>query len=164
MSRSSDYAVRAALHLACQREGELVSISEIAKQRKLPLAFVRRIVARLVEAGLVHAVRGPRGGVALARSAEDISLLDVVVAMEGPLCASPCLESPEGCPFGKSCPVQGIWASSTELLENHLRAVRLSGLAAAEAHRTAHRKALTPRSPQGKPHPRIRKEAKPWTS
>ncbi len=145
VSRSTDYAVRIALHLACQDKDALVSLADIATARRLPLPFVRRIAAQLAEAGIVRSVRGPRGGITLAREASKVSLLDVVVAMEGPLCASECQESPDGCPFGRTCPVRDVWSSTTKVLENHLRQSRLSDLAAAQAHRAAHRKTSPPR-------------------
>lgn len=142
--RSTDYAVRIALHLACQDEGALVSLAELASARRLPLPFVRRIAAQLAEAGIVRSVRGPRGGITLARSSAEVTLLDLVEAMEGRMCASECQEAPEGCPFGRTCPVRDVWSSTTTLLENHLRQSRLSDLAAAEAHRAAHRKTSPP--------------------
>jgi Rrf2 family protein len=142
--RSTDYAVRIALHLACQDADTLVPLAELASARRLPLPFVRRIAAQLAEAGIVRSVRGPRGGITLARLASEVTLLDVVVAMEGPLCASDCQEAPEGCPFGRTCPVRDVWSSTTGVLENHLRQSRLSDLAAAEAHRAAHRKTSPP--------------------
>jgi len=144
VSRSTDYAVRIALHLACQEEGELASLPDLASARRLPLPFVRRIAAQLAEAGIVRSVRGPRGGIALARPASEVTLLDVVTAMEGRQCASDCQEAPEGCPFGQTCPVRDVWSSTTALLENHLRQARLSDLAAAQAHRAAHRKTSPP--------------------
>src|ERR1035437_6964823 len=107
VSRSTDYAARIVLFLATQEEGALVSIAEIAASRLLPVPFVRRIVSRLTEAEILRTVRGVRGGVALARSASEISLGDVLAAMEGPTCPSPCVEDAGNCPFGKSCPVRG---------------------------------------------------------
>jgi Rrf2 family protein len=128
ITRYTDYAARTVLHLACQESGTLVPIAEIAASRELPVPFVRRVV------------RGAAGGVSLGRPAAEISLQDVVVAMEGPVCPSPCVEAPQGCPFGSSCPVRGAWTSAAHLLEDHLRSIRFSDLAQAQEHGQAHRK------------------------
>jgi Rrf2 family protein len=140
VTRFADYAARVVLHLACQEPGALVPIPELAAARDLPIPFLRRVVSRLSEAGIVRTVRGAAGGVALGRDSSQISLQDLLVAMEGPTCASPCLESPKGCPFAAGCPVRSIWADATGVLENHFASVRFSDLADAERHRAAHRR------------------------
>ncbi|MBK9576910.1 MAG: Rrf2 family transcriptional regulator [Fibrobacterota bacterium] len=139
VSRQVDYATRIVLHLACQEEGAMVSIPDVSASRHLPVPFVRRIVSRLAETGIVKSVRGPKGGILLGRPAADISLLDVLVAVEGPLRLSDCVEAPKGCPLSSRCPVNGVWASTTHLLDNHLRSVRFHELAQDEFHRQAHR-------------------------
>ena len=140
ITRYTDYAARTVLHLACQESGTLVPIAEIAASRELPVPFVRRVVSRLAQAGIVKTVRGAAGGVSLGRPATEITLQDIVVAMEGPACPSPCVEAPQGCPFGSSCPVRGAWTSAAHLLEDHLRSIRFSDLAQAQEHGQAHRK------------------------
>lgn len=162
ISRQVDYAARIVLHLACQEDGVLVSIQDLASSRNLPVPFVRRIVSRLAESGMVRTLRGPKGGILLARPASDISLMDVVVAVEGPLQLSECVEAPRSCPLSGQCPVNGVWASTTHLLDNHLRSVRFHDLARGEFHRQAHREHR--RGPLGSSvpsHPPERKST--WT-
>lgn len=139
VSRSTDYAVRVVLHLATLEEGARESISGISRTRDLPVPFVRRIVSRLAEVGILRTVRGAGGGVALAREASRITLHDVVSAMEGPTCASPCLEEPGSCKLSGSCPVRGVWSSTGRILDNHLRSVHFADLARGHEHRRAHR-------------------------
>lgn len=165
VTRQTDYAVRIVLHLACQVEGAYVPIPEIVAQRHLPSPFVRRLVSRLVGAGILQTVRGSAGGVGLAKPASDISLLDVVVAIDGPLCPSPCVEQPHGCPLGRDCPVRGVWTDAGRVLENHLRQTRFSALAGASAHREAHRGVRNARGPTlSKPRNNHPKGTNPWTS
>ncbi len=139
VSRSTDYAVRVVLHLAILEEGARESISGISRMRDLPVPFVRRIVSRLAEVGILRTVRGVGGGVALARGAGQITLHDVVSAMEGPTCASPCLEEPGSCKSSGTCPVRGIWSRTGHVLDNHLRSIRFADLARDQEHRRAHR-------------------------
>ena len=138
--RQTDYAVRIVLHLACQEPGVRVSIPDMARERHLPVPFVRRIVSRLAEVGILDTVRGAGGGVRLAAAAQDVTLQDVVAAMEGPSCPSPCQEEPRSCPMSSSCPVRGIWTSTSKILENHLRTIRISDLARDSVHGQAHRR------------------------
>jgi Rrf2 family protein len=129
IGRQTDYAARVILHLASLPEGGQVSIAEIAQRRLLPLPFLRRVVAKLVEAGLVTAVRGARGGISLARPASAISLLDVVRAMEGGVVLNRCVDQPAFCPLAEVCPVQRVWTRLTRELEASLEAVRFDKLA-----------------------------------
>jgi Rrf2 family protein len=137
--RQTDYAVRIVLHLACQDQGTRVSIAGMAKARHLPVPFVRRIVSRLAEAGLVKTVRGAGGGVSLADFSQHLTLWDVVEAMEGPICPSPCHAESRHCPLSSECPVRDVWTTSARVLENHLRTVLISELANASGHKVAHR-------------------------
>lgn len=128
IGRHTDYAARVILHLAALGEGGHVTVREIAEHRLLPSAYVRRIVARLAAAGLVTTIRGQRGGVRLGRSADRISLLDVIRAMEGGIVLSRCVDEPHTCPLAEFCPVQRAWTSATRELERHLGSVVFSDL------------------------------------
>lgn len=145
--RSTDYAVRVVLHLATLEEGARESISGISRTRDLPVPFVRRIVSRLAEVGILCTHRGAGGGVSLARSASSVSLWDVVFAMEGPSCPSPCLAEPRSCSQSGTCPVRGVWSNTSVVLDNHLRTVLLSDLASEQKHRDAHRKGRAQQNP-----------------
>lgn len=154
VARSTDYATRVVLHLASLESQARDSISSIAAARHLPVPYVRRIVSRLAQAGILRTARGVGGGVSLARAAEEISLHDVVVAMEGPSCPSPCLDADRGCPLSGRCPVRNVWSQTAGLLDNHLRTIRFSDLAQDPVHRRAHRRTRddTTRNPQSPDH------------
>ncbi len=129
IARQTDYAARIILHLASLPEGSQESLAAIAARRLLPLPFIRRIVAKLVGAGLVTTVRGARGGIRLALPAAEISLLDVVRAMEGEVVLNRCVADPPSCPLSSHCPVQREWTRLTRQLEAGLAAVRFASLA-----------------------------------
>jgi Rrf2 family protein len=141
IKRETDYAVRTVLHLASLGGKTQVQVRDIADQRLLPLSFVRRIVARLSAAGILATICGMGGGIALARPAAQISLLDVVHAMEGKIALNQCLEPQHSCPLADHCPAQNVWAETTAILEAHLASVRFDSLAAGTPqHTDAHRK------------------------
>lgn len=139
ISRQTDYAARLVLHLAALPEGTQVSIAEISALRLLPVALVRRLAGPLVKAGILRTARGTGGGIRLGRAAADISLLDVIAAVEGPVVLNQCLDGRHTCPFTGACPVQDAWAAATRVLEAHLAGVRFDALARdSERHLAAH--------------------------
>jgi Rrf2 family protein len=81
----ADYAVRAAVELASVGTGDPVKAEDIAEAQSIPLNFLENILAELRRAGIVESRRGAAGGYLLARPPEEISLADVIRAVEGPL-------------------------------------------------------------------------------
>jgi len=139
ISRQSDYAARLVLHLACLAPGTRVSIPEISKTRLLPAPFTRRIVGDLVKAGILHTLRGTGGGISLARPANEISLLDILEAVEGGVVLNACMEGGKPCVFGQGCLVQRAWGDATDLLRRHLATVTFDTLVEASPdHQAAH--------------------------
>jgi Rrf2 family transcriptional regulator, iron-sulfur cluster assembly transcription factor len=131
IGRHTDYAARIVLHLAALGPGAQVQVGEIAQRRLLPPAFVRRVVARLASAGILRTTRGNGGGVRLARPAAQISMLDVVNAMEGGIVLNRCVTAPAACPLAATCPVQRVWADATRGVERHLAGISIAQLATA---------------------------------
>jgi Rrf2 family protein len=132
ISRETDYAARIILHLALQSPTQRVTAQEIAHHRLIPPSLVRRLVTRLATAGLLATTRGIEGGIALARPAAQISLLDVVEAIEGPLVLNTCTEEPQFCPLMATCTVHEAWVRARRMLEAELRAVTFDQLARQE--------------------------------
>ncbi len=134
ISRQTDYACRILLHLASQPEGERVTAAGIAGRRLIPPALIRRIVTELNVAGLIKTSRGSAGGITLGRPASQISLLDVVQAMEGAIALNPCTiaphDDPDRCPFIPVCPVHETWAAARQSLIHDLSQATFDKLAA----------------------------------
>ena len=112
LTRKTDYALVALAHLA-QRDAKsegLVSARQIAEAHCLPLPLLMNILKELAAAKLVQSTRGAAGGYALAQSAEAISLMEVVQAIEGPLkltsCCDPLPIVGQTCVARPSCPIQ----------------------------------------------------------
>jgi Rrf2 family protein len=85
ISAKADYAVRAALELAASPDREPVKGERLAEAQEIPLQFLEHILLELKHAGLVRARRGARGGYWLARDPEEVTVADVIRAVEGPL-------------------------------------------------------------------------------
>jgi Rrf2 family protein len=85
VSAKADYAVRAALELAAMTDSRPLKRDQISAAQKIPSKFLETIMLELKHAGIVKSTRGAEGGYALARPAEDISVADVIRAVDGPL-------------------------------------------------------------------------------
>jgi Rrf2 family protein len=129
INRRTDYACRIILHLAMSSSDERVTAQVIAEQRRVPRALVRRVITQLANARLVTTTRGNAGGLALARPASEISLLDVVQAMEGPLAQNTCVVNPRECSLVKACPAHEAWAKARAALQAELGQITFDKLA-----------------------------------
>jgi Rrf2 family protein len=103
LTRQSDYGVRAVLHLACRPYGDVVQTREIAAREEIPAKYLPSIIRTLARGGLIRTLRGNQGGVTLARPPEEISLLEVIEAVEGPISLVPCIRGPRQCNHEDDC-------------------------------------------------------------
>ena len=121
ITRQADYAVRAVLYLAKIGPDKRAATSQIAQEQQIPPSFLAKIVSQLSVAGLLQTSRGARGGVSLARSPEQISLLEVVEAIDGPILLNECVSGIGTCTFNDECPMQTIWCEAQADLVRRLR-------------------------------------------
>jgi len=113
-TRASDYALRGMVYLARQPSGKLSMASEIATAEDMPEYFFSKIFQSLAKSGLVNSFRGSNGGFVLARSPEEIRVLDVIEAIDGPISTSKCATSPESCERSGTCPFHVYWKEAQE--------------------------------------------------
>lgn len=118
ITRQADYAVRAVLYLAQLGPERRAATSQIAQEQQIPPSFLAKIVSQLSVAGLLQTSRGARGGVSLARMPEQISVLEVVEAIDGPILLNECVSGNGDCTFGDDCPMRPVWCDAqAELVE-----------------------------------------------
>ena len=127
----ADYAVRAAIELAAAGDGP-VKADSIAGAQSIPLNFLENILLDLRRAGIVDSKRGAAGGYTLARSAEEISIADVIRAVEGPL-ANVRGMSPEALEYeGSAERLRDVWIALRASVRSVLEAVTLADVARGE--------------------------------
>ena len=127
ITRQADYAVRAVLHLA--RTGDQrTATSMIAQEQRIPPSFLAKIISQLSIAGLLHTSRGARGGVTLAREAKDITLLEVIEAIDGPIQLNECVGNNGTCSFEDNCPLRPVWCDAQEELVNRLKGTNFADM------------------------------------
>jgi Rrf2 family iron-sulfur cluster assembly transcriptional regulator len=121
ITRQADYALRAVIYLSRLGPDERAATSQIAQEQRIPPSFLAKIVSQLSVAGLLQTSRGARGGVSLARTPEEITVLDVVEAIDGPILLNECVACGGNCTFGESCPMKPVWIETQTELVNRLK-------------------------------------------
>lgn len=123
----ADYAVRAAIELAAA--GDLLTAEQIAQAQEIPLNFLENILGDLRRAGIVESRRGQAGGYTLARAAEDVSVADVIRAVEGPL-ANVRGQAPESLDYpGSAEKLRDVWVALRANVRAVLEQVSLAAIA-----------------------------------
>ena len=141
-STKAEYGVRVMVELARRDDNQPVSLTEIADADGLPLAYLEHLVARLRKAGLVESRRGARGGYLLARPAGEISMAEVVGALEGTIAPIECISQGENgvvvCSRERDpdhvCPTKLLWTKVHGSIVEALSDTKLSDLVPQEAH------------------------------
>jgi Rrf2 family protein len=129
VTRAADLGVRVMTHLAMLPFGTRMTVTALADRSEASVPFTGRVLQRLVGARLVVSHRGHVGGFELARMASRISMLDIVSAIEGPLCLNDCLPGGSGCPRKAWCSAHDVWTNAQQALSAALASESLEGLA-----------------------------------
>ena len=109
ITKITDYGIVLMSHLAMTPE-RLYNAPDLAAEAHLPLPMVSKILKQLARGGLLESQRGVHGGYALARQAEEISVVEIISALEGPIAMTECIEgAPGDCDYELSCPVRSNW-------------------------------------------------------
>ena len=128
ITRQADYALRAVLYLARLDGSERAATSTVAEEQHIPPSFLAKIVSQLSIAGLLHTSRGARGGVTLAREPKEITLLEVVEAIDGPIQLNECVGNDGDCTFENDCTIRSVWCETQEKLVSRLKATTFADL------------------------------------
>ena len=128
LSTKGRYGLRAAVALAMYAKDEPVSISTIAAREELSESYLEQLFAKLKKAGLVHSIRGTNGGYQLSRPAEDISVGDVLRALEGNMVIVDCPDSESQCAKHGSCVTKYVWKRINNSINDTMDAITLEEL------------------------------------
>jgi len=132
LTRGGEYGIRGVLYLARQDEGKVSMLSAIAKAQGVPPRFLAKIFQALAKAGIVKSHRGAKGGFSLAKPAAEITIKDVIEAVEGPVHLNVCLIGEGECDQDKVCAVHPIWKEAQEKMMSVLARGNFADLAKAE--------------------------------
>ena len=129
LSKLADYGIVMMTHMA-RDAGRQQTAPEIAAQSHLPLPMASKILKGLAHAGLLVSHRGAKGGYNLARPAHRISVADVIVALEGPIALTACIEhGPGECDIEALCPARANWQRLNRAIREALEGITLMEMA-----------------------------------
>lgn len=130
LSTRGKYGVRALFEVARNYGQGPLAIKEIAERQKISLSYLEQILHRLGKAGIIESVRGPHGGYQLARRPGELTIGDVVRALEGPIALSHCLEPgvSDSCYQADDCVARLVWAQVGEKIEKALDSITFDHL------------------------------------
>ena len=111
VTRESDYGIRSVLYLARQPFKKVSFVNEISEEYRIPRSFLAKILQKLVKAKIVRSYRGVKGGFSLARQAREITVLEVLEAIEGKMSLNICVLDKKKCNFSRHCPTHLLWAN-----------------------------------------------------
>jgi Rrf2 family protein len=129
MTREADYAMRAVVFLASVGGADACSCADVAHQAEIPYRFLRKIVSKLVSAGILQSQRGRRGGLTLQRPADGISLLDVIRAVDpNAATLNTCMAAAGACSRQGTCRTRSRLVSVQEVIDRHLADISMDKL------------------------------------
>ncbi|MFQ5509230.1 MAG: RrF2 family transcriptional regulator [Leptospirillia bacterium] len=133
LTKKTDYALMAMNHMAFLPGGSLVNAKEVAETYHIPVEMMAKILQTLSRDGLIVSENGPKGGYALSRLPEDISVAEVISAIEGPIGIADCMQAPGAvCMQADTCTIR----SPVEHIQQRILAL-LEGMSVAEVHHMA---------------------------
>jgi Rrf2 family protein len=135
LSRKSDYALRAVIYLARVAPERYGRVSEIAKAKDIPRAFLAQILPVLANHRVLKSQQGAHGGYALARPPAAISFLDVIESIEGPLRLNKCVEGQhDDCTILDSCEMHYVWNQAQTQMVGFLGSVTIADMLSSPHH------------------------------
>ncbi len=135
------FAVTAVLDLATNQTDGPVSLGEISGRQKISLSYLEQLFGKLRRSGLVNSTRGPGGGYMLARPPLDISVADIIVAVDEPIDATSC-GGQKNCVEDQKCNTHDLWEGLNEHIFSYLRGVSLAKLIDDLEHRKSETKGV----------------------
>lgn len=128
LSKSCVYGLRAALFLATQQHGKFIPIRQMSEKLEISFHFLTKILQQLTAEGILESFKGPNGGVRLIKNGDEIPLIDVVLAIDGPELLTECALGLPGCGVKNPCPLHYKWAEARDGIRTMLEQSTLSEL------------------------------------
>ena len=128
ISTKGRYGLRILMDLAIHQSEKPRLIRDIAKSQQISEKYISRLVIALRKAGMIRSVRGVNGGFHIAMKPEDITLLDVIEVMEGPVSIVDCVKSPKRCAMHENCAPREIWCKLNENIRDLMRQTTLADI------------------------------------
>ncbi len=126
ITRQADYAIRVVIFLASKGRDRLVPAKEIAENTAVPKSFLPGIISILSKRKIVITEKGKGGGVKLSKNPEDITIFDIIVAVDGTPQMNMCMYIPDACPFIDYCKMHRVWEEIQKYVHSKLLETKIS--------------------------------------
>lgn len=133
LTTKGKYGLRSLVDLAVHADDEAVALSQIADRQGISLNYLEQLIAKLKKSGIVHGIRGARGGYVLARPAEEISVGEILRSLEGDLSPVDCSELNSKdtlCSNSDICVTKYVWKRISDSINDAVDGIMLSNLVA----------------------------------
>jgi Rrf2 family protein len=127
ITKKTEYAIKALCELA-RRNGNLMTSNEIAQRQAIPPKYLPQIIAELSQAGLITSVRGYGGGLKLKRTPDEITLMEVIEAIQGRPNMYECQNHQVDCMHLPNCELRSVYSKAQTALETVFQSTRLSDI------------------------------------
>lgn len=128
ITRAGEYGVLGLMHLARQIPGQRAMIDDVSRNERIPKSFLAKIFQNLARAGLVRSIRGSGGGFALARPPAEISVLEIIEAIEGKIVFQRCKLDKPDCDHMGGCALCGLFERAQDGVKEALTRTSLADL------------------------------------
>ena len=126
ISTKGRYGLRTLMDIAIHQSNGPVNLNDIAERQGISSKYLWQIVNLLKTAGLVRGTRGPKGGYALLRNPAEITMLDVLQILEGPISLVECVDDPDFCSRVENCVTHSVWEEVSQTVRNALQKITLA--------------------------------------
>ena len=127
-SKSCVYGLRASIYLASISGEEYISIKGLSDKLDISFHFLTKILQELTAANLLESMKGPKGGVRLSRPGSEITLKEVVEAIDGPAIFTECVLGLPGCGHDKPCPMHDMWEGTRDKINQVFKTTSLQDM------------------------------------
>ena len=128
-SKACVYGVRAVIYLAVNKNRSYISIKELSEKLNISFHFLTKVLQILTSAGLIKSLKGAKGGVGLNRLAEEITVYDIVIIMDGETLFEECVLGLPGCSDENPCSLHKYWRNIKADIQNSLQSETLNNVA-----------------------------------
>ena len=128
INKLTDYSIVILANLVAKDENAMYTAKELSEFSGIPLPTVTRILKMLSNKGILESQRGAQGGYELTKNSTDISVAEVIEAMEGPIALTECVSDDCGCAFEPSCAVGKPWQKINKAVNDVLQNISLSDM------------------------------------
>lgn len=129
LSRRTDYALRAMTYLAIRRDNGSCTIAEVSRIEKTPREFTAKVLKDLCRSGFLRSTLGPRGGYRMAKAPGQITVLEVMEALDGPMAINKCLADPSYCDQTPGCRMHRLFGVVNEKMREMLGGTTIADIA-----------------------------------